>query len=155
MFMPSTITQGKMVHFMTDLFTLWLGLNQLMIRQPLSLLVIPMLLTLFSCSQSLLTDRHGRDALLFVICLVMSSWCAVPIILLVIDNLVMKEVSDIVNVVVGTPFGTSDHCFVRCVLRVVQSFAGVQYQKYCLSQTLYQLWQSPSSAVTSFTWRTI
>ena len=28
---------------------------------------------------------------------------------------------DIVDAVVGTPIGTSDHCFVSCVLRVEQS----------------------------------
>ena len=32
----------------------------------------------------------------------------------------MTDVPDIVDVSVGTPLGTSDHCFVRCVLRVEQ-----------------------------------
>ena len=36
-------------------------------------------------------------------------------------DLVMTEVPDIVDVVVGTPLGTSDHCFVSCVLRVDKS----------------------------------
>ena len=35
--------------------------------------------------------------------------------------LVMTDVPDIVDVVVGTPLGTSDHCFVSCVLRFEQS----------------------------------
>ena len=36
-------------------------------------------------------------------------------------DLVMTDVPDIVDVVVGTPLGTSDHCIVSCVLRVGQS----------------------------------
>ena len=36
-------------------------------------------------------------------------------------NLVMMDVPDIVDVFVGTPMGTSDHCFVSCVLQVEQS----------------------------------
>ena len=34
-----------------------------------------------------LTDRHGRDALDFSICLVVSSWCAVQLTLLVTDSI--------------------------------------------------------------------
>ena len=33
-------------------------------------------------------------------------------------DLVMTDVPDIVDVFVGTPLGTFDHCFVSCVLRV-------------------------------------
>ena len=36
-------------------------------------------------------------------------------------DLVMTNVPDIVDVVVGTPLGTSDHCFVSCVLCIEQS----------------------------------
>ena len=36
-------------------------------------------------------------------------------------DLVMTDVPDMVDVVVGTILGTSDHCFVSCVLRVEQS----------------------------------
>ena len=36
-------------------------------------------------------------------------------------DLVMTDVPDIVDVVIGTLLGTSDHCFVSCVLRVEQS----------------------------------
>ena len=36
-------------------------------------------------------------------------------------DLVITDVPDIVDVVVGTPFGTSDQCFVSCLLRVKQS----------------------------------
>ena len=35
-------------------------------------------------------------------------------------NLVITNVPDIVVVVVGTPLGTSNHCFVSCVLHVEQ-----------------------------------
>ena len=33
-------------------------------------------------------------------------------------DLVMTDVFDIVDVFVGTPLGTSDHCFLSCVLRL-------------------------------------
>ena len=36
-------------------------------------------------------------------------------------DLVMTDVPDIVDVFVGTPLVTSDHCLVSCVLRVEQS----------------------------------
>ena len=36
-------------------------------------------------------------------------------------DLVMTDVPDIVDAVVGTELGTSDHCLVSCVLRVQQS----------------------------------
>ena len=35
-------------------------------------------------------------------------------------DLVMTDIPDIVDVAVGTPLGTSDHCFVSCMLRVEQ-----------------------------------
>ena len=60
MFMPFTITQGRMVHFKTVSLTLWLRCNQLTIRQPLSLLVMPMLITDWLESVSP-TDRQGND----------------------------------------------------------------------------------------------
>ena len=50
MFMPFTVTQDTMVHFATVSLTLWLSCNQLMIRQYLSLLVMPMLITLIGWS---------------------------------------------------------------------------------------------------------
>ena len=56
----------------------------------------------------------------------------------------MTDVPDIVDVVVGTPLGTSDHCLFSCVLRVEQSVcAEVQCQKYCLFKASYQLGQGP------------
>ena len=36
-------------------------------------------------------------------------------------DLAMTEVPEIVYMVVGTPLGTSDHCFVSCLLRVEHS----------------------------------
>ena len=38
-------------------------------------------------------------------------------------DLVLKDVPDIVDAFVRTPLGTSDHCFICCVLRVEQSLS--------------------------------
>ena len=87
MFMPFTVTQGTMVHFMTVSLPLWLGCNQLMIRLSLSLslLVMPMLITVRS--QSLLLIDMGVMLLIFVICHIESSWYVVLLKLLVIDSI--------------------------------------------------------------------
>ena len=58
-------------------------------------------------------------------------------------DLVMTDVPAIVDVVVGTPLGTSDHCFASCVICAEQSGARVQCQKCCLSKASYQLGQCP------------
>ena len=122
MYVHFTVTQGMIVHIMTGSLNLWLGCNQLMIKQSLSLLVMPMLITLSGWSQSLLLIDVGVMRMIFEICQVVSSWCSVPLIFLGNRlDLVMTDVPDIVDVVVGTPLGTSDHCFVSCVLRVEQS----------------------------------
>ena len=56
-------------------------------------------------------------------------------------DLVMTDILDIVDLVVGTPLGTSDYCFVSCVLRVWQS---VQYNvRSTLFKASYQLGQCP------------
>ena len=94
--MPFTVTHGTMVHFMA--VSLTIARVQLMIRQSLS--VIPILISEWLKSVSP-TDLHGRDALDFC-------------------NL-KTDVPDIVDEVLATPLGTSDHCFVSCVLRVEQS----------------------------------
>ena len=60
----------------------------------------------------------------------------------------------IVDVLVGTPLGTSEHCFVSCVLLVGQSVSGVQCQTYCHSETNTN-WDNIRSAVRSFTRSTI
>ena len=68
----------------------------------------------------------------------------------------MTDVTDIVDVVVGTPLGTSDHCFVICVcvLHVEQSVP-----EYNVRSTVFlkhsNNWHSVHSAVRSFTWSTI
>ena len=68
------------------------------------------------------TDRHGRDALDF--CNVSGCeqlvFCSTHIAGNRLD-LVMTDFPDIVDVVVGTILGTSDQCFVSCVLPVEQS----------------------------------
>ena len=87
MFMPFTVTQGTMVHFLKVSLILWLGCNQLMIRQSLSLLVMPMFITLSGWSQSLLLIDMGVMFLIFVICQIESSRCAVLFTLLVIDSI--------------------------------------------------------------------
>ena len=146
MFMPFTVTQGTIVHFMTVSLTLWLGCNQLMIRQSLSSLVMPMLITLSGYSQSVLLIDMG----------VMFFFCNLPGCEQLVRGpthiagnrlyLVMTDVPDIVDVVVGTPLGTSDHCFVSCVLRVEQSVP-----EYNARSTV----SSHCSAVRSFKWSTI
>ena len=80
----------------------------------MSLLVMPMLITL---SQSR-TDRHGRDALIF--CNLSDCEQLVLCPTHIAGNRLVRvvtDVPDIVDVIVGTPLGTSDHCFVSCVLR--------------------------------------
>ena len=59
--------------------------------------------------------------LIFVICLVVSSWFVVTHIAGNRLYLVMQDAPDIVDVFVGTPLGTSDHCFISCVLPVEES----------------------------------
>ena len=68
------------------------------------------------------TDQHGRDALIF--CNLSGCEQLVSCHTHIAGNrldLVMTDASDIVDVFVGSPLGTSDHCFVSCVLRVQQS----------------------------------
>ena len=59
-----------------------------------------------------------------------------------------------VDVVVGTPLGTSDHCFVSCVLHIEQSVL-----EYNVRSTVFLKhhtnWYSVCSAVRRFTWSTI
>ena len=52
-------------------------------------------------------------------------------------DLVLTDVPDIVDVFIGTPTGTSDHCFVSCVLRVEQSVPEYNVSS-SLSEALYQ-----------------
>ena len=101
------------------------------------------------------TDRHGRDTLDFRNLLGSEKLVRCPI--HIAGNgldLVMTDIPDIVDVLVGTPLGTSDHCFVSCVLRVEQSVPG-----YNVSSTVFLKhrtnWDSFRRVVRSFTWSTI
>ena len=87
MCIPFTATQGTMVDFMTVSLTLWLGCKQLMIRHSLSSLLMLMFIILSGRSQSLLLIDMGVVFLIFVICQVVSSWCAVRLTLLVKDSI--------------------------------------------------------------------
>ena len=101
------------------------------------------------------TDRHWRDALDF--CSLSSCEQLVCCPTHIAGNrldLVMTDVTDIVVVVVGTPLGTSGHCYVSCVLRVEQAVL-----EHNVRSTLFLKqrtnWDSILSAVRSFTWSTI
>ena len=66
----------------------------------------------------------------------------------------MKDVSDTVDVFVGTPMGASDHCYVSCVLRVEQSvpeynIRSILFLKYPTN------WDNVSCAVRSLALSTI
>ena len=102
---PFTVTKGAIVHFMAVFFTLWLGCNQLMIRRSLSLLVMPMFITQGGWNQSLIiNDRRRRDALDF--CNLSGCEQLVRCPTNIAGNrldLMMTDVPDIVDVVVGTP----------------------------------------------------
>ena len=69
-------------------------------------------------------------------------------------DLVMTDVPDIVDVIVGTPLGTSDQCFVSCVCRVEQSVP-----EYNIRRTVFLKhrtnWDNVRCAVRSFTWSSI
>ena len=69
-------------------------------------------------------------------------------------DLVMTNVPDIVDVVVGTRLRTSDHCFVSCVLHVEQSVLEYNVNSTVLSQHRMNL-DSVHSAVRSFTYSTL
>ena len=69
-------------------------------------------------------------------------------------DLVMTDVPDIVDVFVGTPRGTSDHCFVSWVLWVEQPVP-----EYNIRSTVFLKhranWGNARCTVRSFTWSTI
>ena len=101
------------------------------------------------------TNRHGRDAPEF--CNLSGCEQLVPCPTHSAGSrlvLVMTDVPNIVDVVVGTPFRASDHCFVSCVLRVQQSVP-----EYSVRSTVFLKhrtnWDSDRSAVRSFKWSTI
>ena len=101
------------------------------------------------------TDHHGYDVLDFC-----NLWGCVQLVgypTLIAGNkldLLMMDVPDIMNVFFGTPLGTSDHCFVSCVLQVDQSvpeynIRSTVFLKHCTN------WDSVRCAVRSFTWSII
>ena len=98
------------------------------------------------------TERHGRDALDF--CNLSGCEKLVHCPTHIAGDrlyLVMSDVPDIVDVYVGTPLGTSDHCFVSCALRVEQSVT-----EYYFSRTIHRTnWDNVHSADSSFTLITI
>ena len=142
------------VHYMTVSLTLWLGYSQLMIKQSLSLLVMLMLITLSGWSLSLLLIGMGMMLLIFGICQIVSSWFAVPLTLLVTDSILWWRMFLTVDVFVGTPLGTVDHCFVNCVLRFEQSVS-----EYNIRSTVFLKnhtnWDNIRFAVRSLTWSNI
>ena len=66
----------------------------------------------------------------------------------------MTDVPDISDVFVGTPLGTSDHCFVSCVLQVEQSVPeyNIRSTDFLKHRTN---WDNVCCAVRSFTFGTI
>ena len=101
------------------------------------------------------TVRHGRDA--FDFCNLSGCEQLVRCPTHIAGNrfdLVMTDVTDIVDVFVCTPMGTSDHCFVSCVLRVEQSVP-----EYNIRGTVFLKhhtdWENVCCEVRSFTWSTI
>ena len=110
MFMTLTVIQGIMVHFMTVSLTLWLGHSQLMIKQSLSLLVMPMLITLSDWSQSFLLIDMG--VMLLIFCNLSGCEQLVHRLTHIAGNrrdLLMTDALDLVDVVVGTPLSASNH----------------------------------------------
>ena len=69
-------------------------------------------------------------------------------------DLVMIDVPAIVDVVIGSPLGTSDHCFLCNVLRVEESVL-----EYNVRSTVFRKYRTNSDsvhgAIRSFTWNTI
>ena len=100
-------------------------------------------------------NRHGRDALDF--CTLSGCEQLVRCPTHTAGNRpdrAMTDVPDIVDVVVGTTLGPSDHWLCSCVLRVEQSVP-----EYNVRSTFFQMHRtnrdSVRGAVRSFTWSTI
>ena len=101
------------------------------------------------------TERQGRDALNF--CNLTGCEQLVRCPTHIAGNrldLVMTDAPDKADVLVGTPLGTSDHCFVSCVLRVEQSVP-----EYNVRSTVFLKhrtnWDNVRCAVMSFSWSSI
>ena len=119
------------------------------------LFIICIAVRTFLCSMSVSPiDRHGRDALDFSICQVVRSWYAVPLTFLVKTRSGDDRCPDIVDVVVDTPLGTSDHCFVSSELCVEQSVPEYNIRSTVLPKH-HTHWDFVRGAVRSLTWNTI
>ena len=101
------------------------------------------------------TDRHGRDALDF--CNLSGCGHLVSCLTHIAGNrlvLVMTDVPDILDVFVGIPLRSSNHCFVSCVLRVEQSVP-----EYNIRSTVVlkhrTTWDNVLCAIRSIIWSTI
>ena len=148
------ITQGTTVHFRTVSLTLCLGCTQLMIRQFVFVGDANAHYSEWLESVSP-TDRHGRDALDFCNLSGCEQLACFPTHFAGNRlDLAMTDVADIVDVVVGTPLGISDHCFVSCVLHVEQSLPEYNVRNIVFLNHRTN-WESVSSAVWIFTWSTI
>ena len=106
-----------------------------------------MLITLSGFSLSLLPIGTGMMLLIFAIRLVVSSFFAVPLTLLV-GNRIDLVMTDAPDLYVGTPLGSSDYCFVICVLRVEQSVPKYNIRTVFLKHRTN--WDNVLSAVRSF-----
>ena len=93
MFMPFTVTQGMMVHFMTESLNIWLGCHQLTIRQPLFFVSDAKAHHSEWLESISPTERHGRDALNFCNLSGRNCWCSVLLTLLVIDSILRSPMS--------------------------------------------------------------
>ena len=101
------------------------------------------------------TDRHGLDDLDFSNLSSCEQLVRCPT--HIAGNrfdLVITDAPDIVDVFVGTPLRTSDHCFLSCVLRVEQSVP-----EYNVRSTVFlnhrTNWENVRCGVRSLTWSTI
>ena len=113
-----------------------------------------MVITLSGWSQSP-TDRHWRDDHDF--CNLSGCEQLVSGPTHIASNrldLVMTDALDIVDVVVSTTLGISDHCFISRVLRVEQSVPEYNVRSTVILKNRTN-WDSVRSAVRSFTWNTI
>ena len=155
MFMPFTITQSMVVHFMTLSFN---SMARVQSVDDKSVFVFVFDANAHHSEWFWLvspTYRHRRDALDFCNLSGCEQLVCGPT--HIAGNrldLVMTDEPDIVDVVGGTPLGTSDHCFVSCVLRVEQSVPEYNVRSTVILKHRTN-WDSVRSAVRSFTWRTI
>ena len=154
MFIPFPVTQGTIVHSMTVSLTLWLECSQLIIKRSLCLLVMPVMVTLSGWNRSLLLI--SMDVMLVIFAMSGCDQlvrCPTHIAGNRLD-LVISDAHNMVDVFVGTPLGTSGHCFVSCVLCVPQSVPehNVTSTAFLKHRTN---WDRVGGAVRSFTWSTI